>query len=1241
MVGVMQAAATKDEASSPERTLARNLAALALRSPAAAGAISQARGGDAGQGVEQIRLLAARSGHLTGEDARHGAARLLASAVDPAGEARAWAQGVAVEGAAVVAVRGAGVWHHVVALAERMRGSGAIVVYEPDVALLRAVLSHVDIVPLLGAMPVSVVVDGEDMAQVAGALEGTEGLVATGVMIVDHPPSTARLRVLADGGERFAKNLTGAVQAVRTSVVTTLVQIETTVENLLGNLPLYVDGPGIAELAGSERGKPAVIVSAGPSLRKNIDQLAQPGVRDRVVIIAVQTVLKQLLARGIRPHYVTALDYHAISTRFYERLTSKDVEGITLVIDPKAHPAIARAFPGCVRCARSEVLDKTLGAGLVREMGEVPAGATVAHLAYYLARHLGCTTAIFVGQDLGFTDNQYYSPGAAIHSVWGNELSEVQTLENMEWQRIVRMRGLLRRVPGALGGELYADEQMHTYRVQFEREFERDVRSGMTIIDATEGGALKRHTRVQCLASALREHAARAPRATPVPPLAEAGAQSDRAARTFARLGRLQAACEGVRSACDEAATHLQVLDGLLAEARDAGELPRERCDALIAKAQAAARSTAGNEGLWLVEQLNQAGQLKRFRADRALLLAAELSPLEVQRRQVGRDLLNVRWLRDSAARATEMLERAAEELGAACGAARVGAEVGSKRARGAKAAGVRAEAELALEDAHGLSAGAASVVGKGAVWGLVHAHPERSGLGVARGWRLAGEGVGDAQGVHVLVQTVRKLLRVAGLAGVLVAVEAQHEALVRGVLREAGVGEGVGEELGTRVRVLVHEQGAALAAHRAGVRAARCLNRQSWRAGAGQLCAYDELLCPTVDATLLEQAKQELAGEGEAARTPHAVLLVGDDWCALDPALCERVVARHAENPVRHRMAFSQAPPGLCGLLVDCDLVRELAESKSSPWWRTLGGMLGYHPMKPQMDAIAKDICVAVDASVRDVVLRCTADDANFVRVMRAAEREDASALEAWDAKAWATFVAGWVGSEVMQPLPERLVPERVVINASTLDEHELPGLAHELARWCERQPALALTVRVGRGEANWAALVDAAKASGVWAVHVRCDWTMLLEEGMLDAVLGMPIDLLSVDLPGDSAQAFGDEATRERAWGVLQQWIDTTAARTPAGQLPRRWLAAHMPKTQATLGEMELFFDRWLLGCGTAVLHGQGELALPEPGFVRARGAWSTLGLGAAARAGVGAVAGARLGVGSALAGALEGAI
>ena len=68
-----------------------------------------------------------------------------------------------------------------------------------------------------------------------------------------------------------------------------------------------------------------------------------PQVRANVVVITAQTMLKPLLAYGIKPDFVTALDYHEISKRFYEGLT--DLPDVTLVAEPLVHPTVLDQLP--------------------------------------------------------------------------------------------------------------------------------------------------------------------------------------------------------------------------------------------------------------------------------------------------------------------------------------------------------------------------------------------------------------------------------------------------------------------------------------------------------------------------------------------------------------------------------------------------------------------------------------------------------------------------------------------------------------------------------------------------------------------------------------------------------------------------------------------------------------------------------------------------------------------------------
>jgi hypothetical protein len=526
---------------------------------------------------------------------------------------------------AVVVVLGFGAGYHVQSLAQRLGRAGVVVVFEPDLGLLRAVLERIDHSSWLKEASVLFVTDPADRGALAAKLEGAESIIAQGVAFL------------------FGEIVT----ATKTTFLTTLMRSVDTVRNLLLNLDHYAAGAGVADLEGAAAGHPAVVVSAGPSLRRNMHLLAQAGVRERCVIIAAQTTLRPLLAAGARPHLVTALDYHEISRRFYEGITADDVGDTTLVADPKAHPVILDAFPGPVRCCANDFLDNVLG-DLRRPMGKLPAGATVAHLAVYTAKYLGCDPIVLIGQDLAFSDGLYYAPGTAIEDVWAPELNPFNTIEMMQWQRIARHRLHLSRVQDVGGKSIYTDTQMLTYLAQFERDFAQYEQAGVEIIDATEGGIPKQHTVAMPLAEVLDRYANR-----PLPPLPVADQPLD-PARLDEAGWRVEAVRRDVEALERTSTETTAVIRAMLRDQADAARMQRhfkklDRCRRQIEQR---------HDAVDIVNFLNQVGVYKRFKADRRLHMQPDLDPMQRQRAQLDRDLENVTWTTDAAKEIGHQLDR-------------------------------------------------------------------------------------------------------------------------------------------------------------------------------------------------------------------------------------------------------------------------------------------------------------------------------------------------------------------------------------------------------------------------------------------------------------------------------------------------------------------------------------------------------------------------------------------------------
>jgi hypothetical protein len=506
------------------------------------------------------------------------------------------------------------------------RNHSVVVVYEPRVGRLRWALSSADCALWLGRV---LIVTEPDAPALARVLHKHPAHVALGLAFVPHDPSL--------DGLPFFHAIADASCAVRTMLHTNLVLAETTLRNQVGNLAKYASSPGVADLKGVLKGRPAIVVSAGPSLDDALPVLADPRTRERCCIIATQTVLKALLAAGVRPHFVCALDYAELSARYYTGLTAEMVEGITLVVESKVHPSVPAAWPGALRVTGDGACDALLG--LESDPNDrMRMGATVAHLCHFLARHMGCDPVILTGQDLCYTGGRYYADCVA-RQVWAAELAAGKDLAALHAERLAFVGHNTRTVVCTDGAELVSDVQLLTYLSQFEQAFEEDRKAGLTVIDAGEGLAKRGATReplgvalVRCgeaEALVLPPHAA--PRTGEVDVPARLAAVAEQAA-SFADLCR------------DMAALLLDAQHG----DRAAGALARIK--------ELAEQASQMAPTSMLAEFLNSLGRMVRNRADRDGAMGSWKSAADRQRAALVRDVGHALSLGSAADRLARLL---------------------------------------------------------------------------------------------------------------------------------------------------------------------------------------------------------------------------------------------------------------------------------------------------------------------------------------------------------------------------------------------------------------------------------------------------------------------------------------------------------------------------------------------------------------------------------------------------------
>jgi hypothetical protein len=1057
------------------------------------------------------------------------AGRQLCSKVRPLQEASRLVDGIDLVEHAVIVVLGFGLGWHVKRLVERAGKTTLVVVFEPDLALLRGVFEQIDHSSWMNDALLLFVSDAGDRGALAQKLHGGESIVGQGVHVLEHPPSRARLGLQA---AEFTRTFSEFVATARTTLATTLMRSVDTTRNLLANLDHYVGGSGVAELADLARRFPAVVVSAGPSLHRNMHLLAEPGVRERCVIIAVQTALKPLLAAGIRPHFVTALDYHEISRRFYEDIDPAALCEVTLVADPKVHPSVLDVYPGPIRCCANGFLDKLLGP-LKRDMGDLPAGATVAHLAMYLARHMGCDPVAMIGQDLGFPDGLYYAPGAVIHETWAPELNPFNTIAMMEWQRIVRHRLHLRKTKDADGKSIYTDAQMHAYLQQFERDFADYAQKGLTTIDATEGGVAKQHARTMPLREFLDHYATRQIPTLPLPGHAcDAARLNDLRARLghvqndIARLGELSRDTAGI-------------LQKMMDDQRDAQRMARH-----FAKVQANRREVDQRfEAFELLNLVNQMGVFRRMKADRRLQLAQGLDPLTVQRRQLERDLENVRWLGDAALETLAQLEMARAAL---------------DEDRGSPACSSALEAP-----SPSIAAPVSSHIAA-----LVAVDPRRNGLGIERSL---------AQTIHgktVLQATLERLGQSKTLASIVLIVprDFDPEPLIER------------PRIGLPVEIEHCEGDSPFPVEHEAVAIGRLFADTCWRGGIAGISVYDEALCPQIMSAIMQR------------RGLAAALIAAPDWPLINvvgEGGCDAVVRRHLEHPQQHNLVFTQAPPGLCGCVVSATLMAELANRNRLS---TIGGLLVYQPHAPQHDPIAREACVQVPHAIRQSLSRVTFDTP---RCRAALESIQTDAPQIFDLDAALALAHAHTPQHVVLELNTDRISTGIFaksLNSSSASRQPFSldcarKLFDELAE--AKTPDIVLTLH-GAGDPllhpQFDEMITSAKRSGIRAVHVRTE--LLVESPAIDHLLASGVDVVSVDLNADRAATYlammGVDRFRDALMN-LEYLINNRRRLTPqkstaAMALP--WVVPHLQRRAETYEDIDTFFDRWQGTLGACVI-------------------------------------------------------
>ncbi len=331
-----------------------------------------------------------------------------------------------------------------------------LTIYETDADVLRMALLCTDLQALLNRKRVRLVFDPE--------LKKLASDTGDERVFVLHEPSmrhleNAKIReslraiFLRDANQRYCEN--GLHINFRRNIV---------------NCDNYVDC-----LRPLFEHKHAVIVAAGPSLDKNVEQLRR--LPEGTLIIATGTIFKKLKHLGIQPDYVVFSDP---KEALFVQIEGMLKETVPLLILSTTYYRIAREYAGkkYLVCQKGIELSQNYAREHGYEIYET--GGSVSTTALDICIRLGCSEIAFVGLDLSYSNHSSHAGDT------GKNLGQ-----HME---------MLRPAKGVDGSTVYVCNSFNQYRKWIERRI-ADLKntSCKTVIDATEGGVVKQGMPVMTL----------------------------------------------------------------------------------------------------------------------------------------------------------------------------------------------------------------------------------------------------------------------------------------------------------------------------------------------------------------------------------------------------------------------------------------------------------------------------------------------------------------------------------------------------------------------------------------------------------------------------------------------------------------------------------------------------------------------------------------------------------------------
>ena len=412
---------------------------------------------------ESIEAIAARDGSVIFCVEREGQKVRLNSPYRPLPEAEKWAEQFKTNNVMVNAMLfGFGNGMFAEALLARLKNDAKLFIYEPSLEIFDFALHTMNLEQLIRDERVFFCFEDINPEEFENLIQ--ENTHWTNLETQIYGYHTGYDILFPEAYRNFLMWVHKTDQMAKVNKDTQAFFAESMVSNILYNLKYVKEGRIITDyIASFPHDVPAIIVAAGPSLDKNINELKKA--KGKAFILAVDTAMRHLLQHDIIPDAMITLDPRKPFS-YMDNPLLKDIPLFCMMV---SNSEIMEFHTGIKIFFQTENFLNPLYEKYGKRFTEYNPGGSVATAAFSVCVALEFQRIVLVGQDLAYSGDTTHAGGEVSHVV--NEEYGIKMIEGID------------------GKKIKSRYDWVIYRDWFEESI-KSIEDRVEVIDATEGGAM-------------------------------------------------------------------------------------------------------------------------------------------------------------------------------------------------------------------------------------------------------------------------------------------------------------------------------------------------------------------------------------------------------------------------------------------------------------------------------------------------------------------------------------------------------------------------------------------------------------------------------------------------------------------------------------------------------------------------------------------------------------------------------